>query len=302
VSQSDPYRLPGEPGEPNPYAAPSADLAAPDEPFFLTGSAHPILPFSIDSVLSRSWAIYKDQMGLTIALVIGGYGINWVVQTAGSLMTGVVAAGNPAPAAILAAQAVVMAASMVFSYWLVAGQALGLLNLARGRRAEFADLFRGGPYLLRFLLGLLLVALAALAVAALFVAPVAGLVYALGPNSSGAIGIAVAAGLVGVVLLIVFSVRISLFTYALVDQNLGALDAVRASVELTRGHALEVFALLLIAGVIGVAGFLACLVGAVFTLPLATLIPVVAYVALAQGYGPDPVLKKLDDSAFDDFV
>src|SRR4051794_24647470 len=63
----------------NPYAPPRSDVRPELDPVLGDMRA---LPFSIGDVLSRSWEIYKDRMGITIAVVIGCLFINFGSQFA----------------------------------------------------------------------------------------------------------------------------------------------------------------------------------------------------------------------------
>src|SRR5690606_33855574 len=67
--------------------------------------------------------------------------------------------GEPVVAGLLAAVSFVFV--WLFNMWLSVGQALLFLRIARGDAYGIADLFAGGPYLLRFLGATVVVSLAA---------------------------------------------------------------------------------------------------------------------------------------------
>src|SRR4051812_13137856 len=130
----------------NPYAPPRSDLGPEQGP--LPADMRPI-PFSIGDVLSRSWEIYKDRMGICIGVVIGCVAINAVSQM------GLSAAQQVAP---LARNPIAVArfigffgtlAVMLFQTWINIGQAIVMLDVARGRDADFGQVFSGGRFLLR---------------------------------------------------------------------------------------------------------------------------------------------------------
>lgn len=68
----------------------------------------------------------------------------------------------------------------------------------------------------------------------------------------------------------------------ILDKNLGAVDALRASWRLTRGHRFKLLGLCALAAAANGAGFLFCLVGLLFTVPLTIGAVVCYYDALAQ--------------------
>lgn len=73
--------------------------------------------------------------------------------------------------------------------------------------------------------------------------------------------------------------------YFIFDKDMGAAQAVRASIAATRGKRLGIFLASFLAGLIGVSGVLGCCVGLVATVPLAMMVFPVMYARLT---GQDP--------------
>jgi uncharacterized membrane protein len=72
------------------------------------------------------------------------------------------------------------------------------------------------------------------------------------------------------------------FSYVIVDQDTGVIEAFRKSFELASGNLLSIFVLILAAIGINMLGEMACLVGVVFSMPLATLVFAVAYCRMSR--------------------
>lgn len=91
---------------------------------------------------------------------------------------------------------------------------------------------------------------------------------------------------------IALMLRLGQSFYLIVDRDAGALESLRLSYDITRGHGVTIFLVWLIAMLIYMVGFVACGVGAIFTAPLMFLILAVMYVALTgqatiEQLGPD---------------
>lgn len=104
----------------------------------------------------------------------------------------------------------------------------------------------------------------------------------------------VAVGAVGWVVLaitILISVYVSIAlmfgSYAVVDRSLGPIDALKNSVRITKGARLKMIGLLLLLGLINVAGALALFVGLLVTIPLSMIAIVHVYRALSGAPAPE---------------
>jgi hypothetical protein len=95
--------------------------------------------------------------------------------------------------------------------------------------------------------------------------------------------------LVGLILLVVpgiyVGLRFSFFVTAIVDRNLGPVEALKYSHRITTNNALSLFGLAIMSGLIVLAGVLALLVGLFFAIPVVTLAFTLAYRYLQ--FGPE---------------
>jgi hypothetical protein len=288
--------FPYPPDDANPYAPPQAKQEW--EPAAIATS----VPVSIGDVLERTWEIYRDRMGLCIGVFIT-YG---VLFGGGLVALGIVeqAVGDPGD---LASGLVAFCSTVgfgLFVLWITLGLMRVLLDIARGREVSTSGLFQGGRFLLRAIVAYLLVALAVtfMAVVAAFVT---GMMMGLiGMMMMGAGQARVAVGvlvvLIGVtvvaayIAVFIFSLRLSQFLYVIIDRDVGALDSLRISFQITRGHVGMLFVLTILAGLINFCGVIACGIGLLFTTPYILLLTAVAYLALSGQTAIDPYAKWAD--------
>ena len=126
------------------------------------------------------------------------------------------------------------------------------LKTARGQNATFADVFSGGPYFLNIILASILYSLILIAGVIMFIVPA-----------------------------FIFTFMFSQFYYVILDRNVGAIDSLKLSKEMTTGNKLTLFVLGLLAGLLGlVVTLLTCGVGLLFVAPFMTLLGAVTYLAM----------------------
>jgi hypothetical protein len=288
---ADPFPL-DDLDEANPYAPPRSAFV-PDASPFQAG----YIPFTIGDILDRSWRIFKERLGICVAIVFGVGALNFGTSFALGMMLQVLVAITGSAALMALGNFLVQIAAAVLSVWLTIGQNLALLRVARGQQVDPQDVFRGGPYILRvigasILFGLLLFIP--------FVAAGIGVAVsiALFQAKQSAIGVAILllAVAAAVPLLVYLSARLAMFYYLAIDRDAGVVDSLRWSWEMTRDRALPIIAIYLLTLLINLGGALACLVGLIFTIPLTALIMVVTYLALA---GTDKPARKLDEGIWE---
>jgi uncharacterized membrane protein len=135
------------------------------------------------------------------------------------------------------------AVALLVSAYFMGGAAEFALNVARGRKPAFNDVFAGGKYFGPMFVAGLLTQMGVGIGLALCIAP----------------GLILAAGL-------------SLHQSLIVDQKLSGIDALKRSWELTTGHKGNLVVYVLLCGVVAIAGALACCVGALLvSAPMITL-------------------------------
>jgi uncharacterized membrane protein len=143
------------------------------------------------------------------------------------------------------------AVHLVLQAFVLGGAVTWALSAARGRKLDLGQVFRGGPYFGTMLAAGLLH----------WVASMIGFALCIVPG-------------------IVIGIGLSLYAYCVVDQKLSAVDALKTSWELTRGHKMNLFLLALIVVGIVLAGLLACCVGSLVAVPIGALATSYAYLRI----------------------
>lgn len=320
-----------DPGPPrddarNPYAPPQAEMETDRPPVEITP-----MPFTIGDVLSRSWRIYRVRMGSCIGLAVGCWGLNFLSQMV--LLKAKEAAPHARNPQEFAAVVNVLGnlAAILFQTWINIGQAIVLFEIARGGVAPFGDVFTGGRHLFRVFLANLVFAMVIVAVAAMGAIP-GSIAWGLLGNRSIAAAIAMFVGLaVSLPLAIVVALRMSQFSYLIIDHDAGIDGSFRLSFRITRGKTGQLVVLGLIALVIVVAGIavwgigvgllsaaiamgfnldmtftvqlavgLATVSWLVYTLPFVWLLSVVTYLSLTgqPTADPAPSAKATDEEPY----
>lgn len=270
-----------QPGETNPYASPKSELGRRELIFDDPSPRNNLEPFSIDSVLTRAWAIFKQRPGIIMGVVLGGLGINIGFQLGAGAIVESFAAGRVDSKQFWAVLLIENVCFFAFQSWIQAGQTLALLKVARNRDAGIDDLFQGGRYFLRFCGATLLCILITIAIAAAAGLPATLAVWALSPSLGPiAIGLVLLFALIGIGLIMAMMPRLYQFPYVLIDQDCGTINALTTSFTITKGYVIELLALGLLAGLISVSGILACGLGLLVTIPIGLMIPPCAYVLL----------------------
>jgi uncharacterized membrane protein len=148
--------------------------------------------------------------------------------------------------------------SLCFSSYLLVGLWRLFLDAARNRPLRFDTLFLGGDRWLP-LLGLQLLMVPLLVVSIfLFIVPFVILALALG-----------------------------FAQFYVIDANMGPIEAMRASWEVTKGHRMQLFALALLSFAVLLAGLALCCVGVLASAPIVYLAWAIAFTRIS---GRDPVV------------
>jgi hypothetical protein len=268
----------------------------------------------LDFALSHGWKSFTGAWGLLVVAGLAVFASGLPAQFAGQFVGPWIRAANPPPEAIVLAVGLLVLLGTVWSIlvqWPVAaGAMVAAAEAARGRTAAFGALGAGfrrlGPTLLSTLLVWLITVLATLPLAGLALGGV--FVTVLGARRSEdalfAIGLVVVviAGIAAILVSIWLTARLVLAPARAADPALprvGGLEAVRISWNATRGHALSVLGVLILGGLVSLAGFLCCCVGLpLFGFPLFYAWLGALYVALV-----DPTsAKTVDGSAADPWL
>ena len=240
----------------NPYAAPqstwteTAPAAGADLIEITPGSE----PIDVGACVKRGFELTKRQFGTILLVGVVYFAVFFGLSMVLGLIQGIVGAGSPhgmesTPGGIglvfvIATQVIVQ----VFSMFLGLGLTRVGLNLVSGKAVSVGMLFGEGGKLLR-------------AIGATFVFAVMMII--------------------GFILLIVPGIYIALrygqYMVAIVDRDLGVMDALSYSSSLTTNNRWNMFVLALLGMAIGFAGMLACFVGLIFAGPVVWLSYFVAY-------------------------
>lgn len=256
------------PGNSSPYAPPSVDVSLPNEGGLETGPI-PAQPIPLDPTfcISQAWKYTLANFGqiflfglvyflvsLAVNGVLGGIASAMEpprVQTTqlfdGSQITTQTSSAGPITI-------VVNIITQIFSIFLSLGATRFGHRLLKGESPEIGELFSQGSKLLN-----------AIASTILF-------------------GIIV---LIGLILLIIpgiwIALRCGLFMQVIVDKNLGPIEALKYSYELTRENALSLLGLYILCFLIGIAGILAVFIGLLWAIPTTWLATLIAYKYLHSG-------------------
>ena len=256
---------PASDGALNPYAIPSTasnNLLAP----FTPGALGEIPPGSADlpimEVLKRSFLLTKrnfgNLLGIGFVYIVVSFGIQFVLTLLDKSlgMGSEVVQRFPGGGMVSTHQLSfgVGLLSMFPTCYLLAGINRILLNLGSGDQARLEMLFSQGAKTLRMVGGMLLFYLVVVLGLILFIVP-------------------------GVYL----ALRFGYFQYAIVDRNLGIIDAFKYSSELTKNNRLNLLGLFVIMFFVMIAGALALVIGLIFALPLVAMMLPVAYRFLQFG-------------------
>lgn len=211
--------------------------------------------FSVGEAFNRGWTAFSARMGT----IIGGIFI--------FLLIGVVGGQIPVLNIIY---------SIVIAPVMTGGAHILVMNALNKRRVEVADIFAGfrdfGTWLGMYWL-LIAITVAAMIPGGIIAAIGAGIGAAMDSDERMAVMIPllIIGGLLAVAGAVAVALIWGLCNYVIADNwhEGSIITALKKSAEITRGHRAMLFVSFLLAGLLTLAGALACLVGLVFTLPLA---------------------------------
>lgn len=222
-------------------------------------------PWSIGDAISNGLERFKDNIGLLIgAMVLVGFGsglINApssVIQGVGQGLMSEMDSDQQAVVGI-----VIMLSQVFFGLlgflvqtYLGLGMIRILLNIVRGEEASFGDFKSSG--------GVFLSALGATILATL--------------GASVGVGLCIVPG-------VIVGLGLWFNQYVVVDQQLGAIDALKESWRLTEGNKVQLFLFALTSSLLMLAGLLACGVGIFVAAPVIGLATATVYHSLIEQKG-----------------
>ncbi|MEM1295135.1 MAG: GYF domain-containing protein [Verrucomicrobiota bacterium] len=255
-------------GSLNPYAAPQS--ASPSAELTPGGNHQLELGTVLDTGMRLTnrnfWAVVLFGivlMGLSCVVAIPGIGVMMAISPKN-------AEGVPEPGFLAqAAFNLLLAIPMSF---LIGGVMIFVLKIIRREEASVSDLFAGGPYFFPMLGAYVIYQFAMLAITA----PVEYLTEELSPQ-----------WFVGQAFVIIFAVfialRIGFYSFAIVDQRKGAIEAFGTSWKLTQGNFWSLFGLYIASVGIVLLGALALGLGLIWAMPMVMLAWAASYQNMAYG-------------------
>lgn len=192
---------------------------------------------SINDLIATGWDKFKSRPGL----LIGALAIVWIFGFIPNMLNNV---WEDNALMVVVTNLVFLIPQLILGMGLIRI----VLDILQGRQTGIQDLFNQYPLFLRFLAGSILYNL---------------IVF------------------VGLILLIVpgiwLGIRLQFFSYLIIDKNMGPIEALKSSFEMTKGYAFDLFLLGIVAIILNILGALAVLLGLLVSVP-------VTMIALAEAY------------------
>lgn len=262
--------------EPNPFAPPESGFQS------LGGRIDSAWTgdLNVEDVVRTSWGLLRLRPGKVIGFVWGVMVLNWLMQLGLRSLPRMLEPVVRDPITIQLASFTASIASMILSTWLSIGLYRAMLKLVRGEPVEFAEVTRGGPYLLTVILGWVVICL----MIALPATVIGGTVAVIVNASEPPLGIILGLGLLSlaaVVFMFYLFLRLSYFMLVCLDHDTGVMDSLRGSWQATRGNVANLILIGMVQVAINLMGFLFLCVGLIVTLPLTQLVYIVTYNTLS---------------------
>lgn len=240
------------PGAQESSSNPYAPIYSEAEP---TPTRGPIVPraISMDEVISSSWSIFKKHWPMACVVVLIIAGVNFGANMLQNLLVGIVSVAVAEPAVSVIVQIVLGVAFWGVQIWLQLGQTIVMLDIARGLPINVSKLFSAGPVLVNGLIATILVSLGAGGIALVLIGIPGGIGFAIAQAPEGAAVGAFVGALIAAAPLAIYFLAVSQFQPLIVDRNLGAVDSIKKSIEITKGNRLSLFVLVLVLSLIGFA-------------------------------------------------
>jgi len=285
----DPYLPPDDPDLDNPYAPPQSAFVPEPMPELAAG-----MLFTVSDVFNWTWAIFKERMWPCLMIVWGVNGLNWAISLGLNLLqTGVrLVVRDQLFFGIVSI--LTTFAALVVQFWLMIGQTMALLKIARRQPVEFEDVFKGGRFVLTIILASILVGImivGPIGIAVGLIIP--GMMMLRDQRGAAAILLFLVVAGLAAALVVLLTCRLIIYYYIVIDRNAGVIDSLRQSWHLTKGRTGTIVLVYFLQIAIIIAGALALCVGLIWAVPLASLLLAVLYVALTGTWSPRPEKPEL---------
>jgi hypothetical protein len=233
-----------EPTVSNPYAPPSSTVIRLDKPSL---DGEPVRRWDL-SVIGQAWTLMQARLGENIGLALITFGVSLAMTLVSVAVQEVGTRGGMDPQVAAVVGQVVSLSGNLLQGYLGIGALRFYLGQVRGQDVSLLEVFRGWPWLLPIFLGNLLVGLAAVASILLLFIP-----------------------------MVVLGLGWMFWQAFVVDEDMGAVDALTASWRLTKGSKVDLFVFGLVVGMLNFAGVLLCGLGLLVTIPLSGLASMMVY-------------------------
>ncbi len=173
---------------------------------------------------------------------------------------------------------------IIFSSWLAIGLIIVALKKVKDQDASFADLFSGARYLASFIGASILYYLLVFAGAIflVFLSFILRLILKIEYLSIPSVPLIILAVILAIIWAIVWGIRYMFFPYLIVDKQMKAIEALKASSKITNGAKWDVLGLYIVLEIVNFLGLLCLLVGIFWTLPTVLLAYAGFYLKLAE--------------------
>ncbi|MBL8617454.1 MAG: hypothetical protein JNM72_17730 [Deltaproteobacteria bacterium] len=228
----------------NPYAPPSSTVIRLDKPKL---DGEPVRRWDL-SVIKQAETLMQARVGENIGVALITFGVSIAMTLVSTAVQQVATRGGADPqVAMIVGQVISLTGNLLQGY-LGIGALRFYLAQVRGQDTSLLEVFRGWPWVLPIVLGNVLVGLAAVASILLLFIP-----------------------------MIVLGLGWMFWQAFVIDEDMGAVDALTASWRLTKGSKVDLFVFGLVLGLMNLVGMLLCGVGLLFTLPLSGLASMMVY-------------------------
>ena len=240
----------------NPYASPST-VSDPTVNQKIISEWSP-RQTSVSEVFSKSWPVFKQQWLIICGMVVTVGSINLGLNVVLNVVTEFLTPLIDVPALSILIGTGVLFIIFAIQTWLGIGQTLFLLDLARNHTAHFNKLFAGGPYLVNVILAMLMIGFIFTVIGLLLIGIPVSLIALTIQNPENMIIATMVGGGIAISIFIILGLKFSQFQNLIIDRNLGPLESLKMSSQITDGNKLTIF---LIGCLLSVISFGAAMLG-----------------------------------------
>ncbi|WP_027339089.1 hypothetical protein [Halonatronum saccharophilum] len=232
--------------------------------------------FYVDGAISFGWKLFKENWGFLIGVFI----INLLIIIIPEFFIEAMLISN------VGLFLIVNLLHLFVIYMVEIGYLKILITLARGEgdRLEVMELFRNYHLFFKYFVGILLY----------------GLIVAIGVVTPIIISILFVSDLIfffgvvlGVIIGIILAIKFFFVDYFIVDQELGPLEALERSAEVTEEIKGELFLFMIVILLINIVGALVLLLGLLVTVPVTGLAMAYVYCKLNEDYEDEELEERL---------